>query len=255
MARFYLRVLFFVFIFPLGLFAAEQDKIALKEVVSALENPFKVRSGPLPAIFDFQLNFIQESEVVSLGQKQEARGQAIFKFLPASEKSRVSPLFRWEYQKPDEQLIVSDGRTIWFFLPENQQAIKSEASKALATEEGNNPLIFLTNLGELSSFFEIRWFRGEQQQEGDYLLELIPLEKSPLIKTIILGVRKEAVTGGNAKLIFPIRSLLLTNINNDKTRIGFLDAEVNQKPSEAIFQFTPPEGTDILTPEELQQAF
>lgn len=255
MVRFWVQVLFFVLIFPLGLFAAEQDEVALKEVVSAVEKPFKVRSDFLPAISDFQLEFVQTSEVVSLGQKQEAQGQATFKFLPASEKSRVSPLFRWEYTVPDKQLIVSDGRTIWFYLPENQQAIKSDAGKALADEEGSNPLIFLTNLGDLSSFFEIRWFRETQQKGENYFLELIPLAKSPLIKTIILGVRKEAVTAGSGKLLFPIHSLLLTNINNDETRIEFLAARVNQGPSETIFQFTPPEGTEILTSEELQQAF
>ena len=255
MARLWLRVLFFVFLFPLGLFAAEPNRVALKEVVSALESPFKVRPGALPAISDFNLKFVQESKVVSLGQTQMARGQAVFQFLPASEKTRVSPLFRWEYHAPDEQLIVSDGRNIWFYLPENQQAIKSEARRALNTEEGKNPLVFLTNLGDLSNYFEIRWFSDGQKEGGDHVLELIPLEKSPLIKTIILSVRKEAVATGKDQSVFPIRSLMLTNVNNDETRIEFLDALVNQGPSEKIFQFTPPDGTEILTPEEIQGAF
>jgi outer membrane lipoprotein carrier protein len=255
MVRLWLPVLFFVFLFPLGLSAAEQSRVVLSEVVNALESPFKVRHGTLPAISDFKLKFVQESRVVSLGQKQMAHGEAVFQFLPASEKTRVSPLFRWEYRAPDEQLIVSDGRNIWFYLPENQQAIKSEARKALAKEEGNNPLIFLTNLGELSSYFEIRWYSNGQKEGGDHVLELIPLEKSPLIKTIILSVRKEALTAGKEQSVFPIRSLLLTNVNNDETRIEFLDALVNHGPSGTIFQFTPPEGTEILTPEEIRGAF
>ena len=256
MIRLWFRVCLLVLVFPLGLFASEPDKTVLKEVVNALESPFRVTSGALPAIFDFKLIFNQDSEVVSLGQQQRAKGEAVFKFLPTSEKSRVSPLFRWEYSEPDKQLIVSDGREIWFYVPENQQAIRSEAGKALSAEEGNNPLVFLTNLGELSRFFEISWFGNQPEQAGDYFLELIPLQKSPLIKNIVLGIRKDFVAkrkGGQPG--FPIHSLLLTNINNDRTRIEIVEAEVNQRPTDKLFQFSPPPGTEILTPEDVQRAF
>ena len=255
MIRLWLQVCFLVLVFPLGLFASEPDKIVLKEVVNALESPFRVRSGTLPAISDFKFIFVQDSAVVSLGQQQRAKGEAVFKFLPTSEKSRVSPLFRWEYNEPDEQLIVSDGREIWFYVPENKQAIRSEARQALRTEKGNNPLMFLTNLGELSRFFEIRWFQDQPEQAEDYFLELIPLEKSPLIKTIVMGVHKEIVAAKGGLPVFPIHTLLLANVNDDLTRIEIIAAEVNQRPAEKLFHFLPPPGTEILTPEDIQRAF
>jgi len=255
MIRLWLQVCLLVLVFPLMVFASEPDQVILEKIVNALESPFRAKSGSLPAIADFKLVFVQDSEVVSLGQQQRARGEAVFKFLPSSEKSRVSPLFRWEYHDPDKQLIVSDGREIWFYIAENQQAIHSDARQALSEKEGSNPLIFLTNLGELSRFFEIRWFRDQPQQAEDYFLELIPLEKSPLIKTLVLGVYKEAVTAKEGPPAFPIHSLLLTNVNNDRTRIEFLETGVNRRPAEKLFRFTPPPGTEILTPEDVQRAF
>lgn len=255
MRRCCLWFLLVAFIFPSFASATEVKDMSLERVVGAVESPFKVSSGSLPLIADFRVRFVQESKVVSLGQMQRALGEAVFKFLPVTEKNRISPLFHWQYSEPEEQLIVSDGRVIWFYLPENQQAIRSEARKALDAEEGSNPLILLTNLGELSRFFSVRWHHGKEPSNGDYVVDLIPLKKDPLIKSVILGVRKEAVNGDGNKPVFPIRYLLLTNINNDETRIEFLDADINRRPSEVIFQFSPPQGTEILTPEEMQQAF
>ncbi|MBN2426990.1 MAG: outer membrane lipoprotein carrier protein LolA [Deltaproteobacteria bacterium] len=256
MIRFWIWVCFFILFIPQGLIASETDKSTLKKVVNALESPFRGEADSLPAISDFSFTFIQDSEVASLNQHQQARGEAQFKFLPASEKKRVSPLFRWEYSEPDKQLIVSDGREIWFYVPDNQQAIRSEAKEALSPEKGNNPLLFLTNLGELSRFFEIRWFGAQPEKAEEYFLELIPLGKSPLIKTIVLSIPQTTLLPNKKdQPMFPISSLLLTNVNNDRTHIRITEAQVNQKPEDNVFRFSPPPGTEILTPEDVQQAF
>ena len=256
MIRFWIWVCFFILFIPHGLFASQTDKSTLKKVVNALESPFRGEAGSLPAIADFSFIFMQDSEVASLNQHQQARGKAQFKFLPVAEKSRVSPLFRWEYSEPDQQLIVSDGREIWFYVPDNQQAIRSVAKEALSPEKGNNPLLFLTNLGELSRFFEIRWFGAQPQKGEEYSLELIPLGKSPLIKNIVLNIpQKTLLSGKKGQTVFPISSLLLTNVNNDRTHIKITGAQVNQKPDDNIFIFSPPPGTEILTPEDVRQAF
>jgi outer membrane lipoprotein carrier protein len=246
---------FLVLTFSVGISSAETDKATLKKLVHALEDPFKAGKKSGPQISDFSFSFLQDSEIASLNQHQEARGLAQFKFLPATDGSRVSPLFRWEYREPDYQLMVSDGRQIWFYIPENQQVIRSEAQEVVTSDHGNNPLIFLTNLGELSRFFEIRWFREEPERGDLYFLEIIPLGKSPWIKTIVLGVPKTLISGPKDRPFFPIRSLVLTNISNDRTRVEITGTKVNQNPADAIFQFTPPPGTEILTPEDMQGAF
>lgn len=242
-------------LFPFFAGAAEQDNALLRKVVTALEGPFKPDAGKSAPIRDFQVDFSQESEIASLGQKQTAQGQAAFRFLPWDEKRLVSPLFRWEYREPHQQKIVSDGISVWFHIPENQQAIRSEARRSLTGEEGANPLLFLTHIGELSRFFKIRWATPRRNEGQDYLLELTPLEKTPLLRTLLLEVSRQALDRKTKTLVFPLRAIVLTNVNGDRSRITFSNPRLNGDLPLKSFVFTPPQGTDILTPEQFRKAF
>ncbi|NLC70945.1 MAG: outer membrane lipoprotein carrier protein LolA [Desulfuromonadaceae bacterium] len=240
---------------PITAVSAEQEGVLLQKVVASLEGPFKTDSGKSDAISDFQVDFVQESEIASLGQKQTASGQAVFKFLPSSEKSLVSPLFRWEYREPHQQKIVSDGKSVWFHIPENQQAILSDARRSFTGDENVNPLAFLTNIDDLGRFFEIGWASPRQDDDGNYLLRLIPREKSPLLQSLILGISRQAVELKGRKASFALRTILLTNVNGDKSLLTLSSPRLNKGIPIESFCFTPPEGTDILTPEQFRQAF
>lgn len=240
--------------FPLTAVAAGDD-IPLQQVVAALEGPFKAAPGRAAAIRDFQVDFRQESEIVSLDQKQTATGRALFLFLPAGEKTLVSPLFRWEYLEPHQQKIVSDGKSVWFHIPENQQAILSDARRSLTGDEHANPLAFLTHIDDLGRFFEISWAAPRQDGAGNYLLRLLPREKSPLLQSLVLGVAREAVKTPGGKALFPLCTVELTNVNGDRSRILLSQARLNQGLAAGDFRFVPPEGTDILTPEQFRKAF
>src|SRR5438270_14017864 len=58
---------------------------------------------------------------------------------------------RWEYRSPREKLFVSDGKTAWFYVPEDRQARKSSAKKL---EDLRSPLAFL--LGKTKLEKELR---------------------------------------------------------------------------------------------------
>src|SRR5213078_4857872 len=58
---------------------------------------------------------------------------------------------RWEYRSPKEKLFVSDGKTAWFYVPEDRQARKSSAKKL---EDLRSPLAFL--LGKTKLQKELR---------------------------------------------------------------------------------------------------
>src|SRR6266852_3814184 len=46
---------------------------------------------------------------------------------------------RWEYRSPREKLFVSDGKTAWFYVPEDRQARKTAAKKL---DDIRSPLAF-----------------------------------------------------------------------------------------------------------------
>src|SRR5690606_25502209 len=48
-------------------------------------------------------------------------------------------LFRWQYVKPFEQLIVADGRKLWIYEPDLEQV----TVRAQGEEERNSPLVAL----------------------------------------------------------------------------------------------------------------
>ncbi|WP_411831870.1 outer membrane lipoprotein chaperone LolA [Pseudoxanthomonas mexicana] len=81
-------------------------------------------------------------------------------------------LFRWEYVKPYEQLIVADGRKVWVYDPDLQQATVREQG----IEEQNSPLSALIDPGKLDQQFDVaeagsenglEWLSLTPKREGD----------------------------------------------------------------------------------------
>src|SRR2546421_6392697 len=63
---------------------------------------------------DFSADFVQIQQN-SLNQKQQGTGHL---YLMRPRKAR------YEYDKPEEQLFVSDGKTIYFYVPADKQVRK-----------------------------------------------------------------------------------------------------------------------------------
>jgi len=81
-------------------------------------------------------------------------------------------LFRWEYVKPYEQLIVADGRKVWIYEPDLQQA----SVRDQGAEEQNSPLAALLEPARLDKQFNVtetgardglQWLQLTPKQEGD----------------------------------------------------------------------------------------
>lgn len=81
-------------------------------------------------------------------------------------------LFRWEYNKPFEQLIVADGKKVWVYDPDLKQATVREQG----VEEQNSPLSALIDPGKLDQQFNVKeqgtkdgleWLALTPKREGD----------------------------------------------------------------------------------------
>src|SRR5882757_7446289 len=59
--------------------------------------------------------------------------------------------FRWDYAQPSEQLILADGKQIWFYDKDLQQANVRDMDASLA----NTPAVLLSGSGSLSSQFDV----------------------------------------------------------------------------------------------------
>ena len=234
--------------------------VELQDVVAAVEAPFQAEAEAGRRINDYRADFVQESHIISLNRLQQVAGMVVVRF-EATGSAEPKVMFRWEYQPPAQQQIVSDGETVWVYLPENNQVIKTEAAKLLQPGE-SNPTTFLTGLGNLARDFEIHWAEPQQNAAGDYRLELLPRQTSPLISKLYLVIDQAAVeaflqpaASHAAPPLFPVLSATVADMNKNRSILTFANVVVNIDPAPESFQFVIPEGVDVVDSLDMSTGF
>lgn len=234
---------------------------ALSEVVDALEGPFRAGADRGAAIYDFEADFFQESRIASLERIQRGRGRVAVQFDRRAADRVPLARFRWDYEQPTTQEIVSDGRTLWVYLPENRQVIQSEIEQ-VALQRPDDPVTFLTGLGNLSRDFLITWASPNRDLEGNPVLELRPRRSSPMLERLLVVVAREAVDGGPRRIsdkgagpVFPILSTTVVDPGGNTTRIEFSKVRVNRGLSAGFFEFILPTGVEVVRPTGREMGF
>lgn len=258
--RLKLSILFLLCLLPSLSMAAA---VGLSDVIKTLETPFKStatkdRGTATSGIYDFQADFFQESLIASIDRVQRGRGKVSFKFQRVRIADTPLAMFRWEYREPTIQEIVSDGRTMWVYLPENRQVIESDISQ-INRQQGENPITFLSGLGNLSRDFNIRWAAPNTDRQGNYILELQPRRISQLIHKLQIVVDRDAVReyveNNRTGNIFPILATTVNDPNGNRTTIEFHGIRVNRNLSERFFHFNRPAGVEVVRPTGEQMGF
>lgn len=231
---------------------AKNGAPGLSQVVKALETPFQSGAGG-EEIVDFQADFFQQSRLSSLDRVQRGRGQVAVKF-DRSRPGRVPVArFRWDYNQPSEQEIVSDGKTMWVYLPENRQVIQSDI-ETVAQSRPDDPVTFLTGLGNLSRDFQATWASPNRDPDGNWILELKPRRPSPLIQRLLVVVDKDAVSG-KGRDVFPILSTNVIDPSGNSTIIEFSNVKVNRGIPDSRFSFIRPAGVEVIRPTGREMGF
>jgi outer membrane lipoprotein carrier protein len=229
----------------LALFAVPAGAATLDEVVRALERPFQTAAPVGVRIEDYRADFGQEARIASLDRVQRARGQVSVRFDRRGSGPEPTVQFRWEYSEPSRQELISDGRTLWVYLPENNQVIVSELTPTAPRE--NDPMVFLTGLGNLTRDFRIGFAAPERDAAGNYRLELQPRRPSSLIARILITVNRAALQP-SAGPAFPVVATTVYDPNGNSTLIEFGAVRVNGGLAPAQFGFTPPAGVEVVRP-------
>lgn len=136
--------------------------------------------------------------------------------------------FRWEYNKPYEQIIVGDGSKLWIYDKDLNQVTERKLDKAL----GASPAALLAGSNEIEKSYTLN---NIGNQEGLDWLEAIPKSKDTAFERVRLGFSK---TG--------LEAMELRDQFGQVTVIKFADIERNPKLAPDAFTFTPPKGADII---------
>jgi outer membrane lipoprotein-sorting protein len=186
---------------PAASHAAQQVKVGLNDVIATVERSFKAGSNGQAPVSDFTADFFQRTLLAKEGREMRGDGVVSVKLATAS-----SPLmYRFQYYRPFQQEIVSDGNSLWIYHPENREVILSDVSINY-NRPGFNPdrdraVNFLQGLGRISKDFQINFASGMYDAAGNYVLELNPRHAMLNTRRILLVVSRDSavsyVTGAN----------------------------------------------------------
>lgn len=246
MKRYALFALALLILLPGPAAATVTKPVPLKRVLGAVERPFATKTSSRGAIADFKAEFSQTSRIAALDRRQKGEGTVTVQLDRGRKEGRPLPRFRWRYERPNPQEIVCDGRTLWVYQPDNHQVIQSKIDLA-SRREANDPLLFLTELGHLSAVFTPSWAEPKQDEQGNFLLQLIPKHPSPLLQRLVIAVRKKALehsAGGTP--VFPIAATTVFDAEGNSTHIRFHHVRINLALPDAAFRFKVPKGVEVL---------
>jgi outer membrane lipoprotein carrier protein len=142
---------------------------------------------------------------------------------------------RWEYRSPREKLFVSDGRSAWFYVPEDRQARKEDARKL---EDIRSPLAFL--LGKTKLEKELRALSVAPDvtpmATGDVVLRGVPTALADQINEVVLEVTPD----------HQIARVILQSADGSSTEYRFTGQKENVAVGNRQFEFQPPPGTETV---------
>lgn len=135
--------------------------------------------------------------------------------------------FRFEYEKPFEQLIVADGQKVWLHDPDLNQVTVRPMSQAL----GATPAALLAG-GSLEKDFNLK---PMGDRDGLQWAEAVPREKDSQFQSVRVGFR-----GGE------LAALEILDNFGQKSLLSFSQVQSNAAVPAEHFRFTPPKGADVL---------
>jgi len=174
---------------------------------------------------DFKAKFIQISKN-SVNQSQQDEGLL---YLTKDKKMRV------DYQKPEEKYFVSNGKTLFTYIPANRQVTQDPVKDSMAEQF---PFMFLIGRSGLRKEFQkIDRLSQKPLLDGDQVLRLTPNRKNQDIEKIEIEVNPRS---------YLIDRMTILNTDKSSTDFAFLEIEINQNIPASKFEFTPPPGIRVI---------
>ncbi len=209
-------LLFLSFILPPGsiLSVAEEAKEE-EHVINSLQKRYD-------STVDFAADFRQETEIKTLNRNLKAWGKVYFK--------RPGRML-WRYDEPKEQLVLADGKSLYYYQPEQRQIIKSPLKNAFRSDI---PLSFLLGIGNLKKDFRVT-LKGLEQ--GHYVLQLGPKGERGGVSDVLLGVERQTFDILWARIQDAAGNVTMVRFSNLRRGLGLKDS---------LFRLQVPDGVDVV---------
>lgn len=146
---------------------------------------------------------------------------------------------RWEYEKPEKNLFLVDGKYVWFYAPDDHTATRMPAKKS---DDWRTPIAFLTTGMKLnricSDVGPAKDAVPSKPENGVYrcVLRGAEDEKSRTAQRVLFEVSPQNEL---SRIVIPQEAGM-------QIEFEFKDWEWNPALAKGLFQFEPPPGTVIV---------
>lgn len=196
--------------------AAGQSRPTARETAQAVQQKYD-------RVKDFSADFTHTYEGGVLKKRVTERGTVQIK-KPGK--------MRWEYTAPDRKTFVSDGHTIYSYIPADKQVIRSPVP---SDDEATTAVLFLAGKGNLTRDFTVSYADGAP--DGTWALRLDPRQKQRDYDWLVLGV--------DAKTLH-IQSLTAADQQGGRSMFQFSNYRENTAMPDSVFGFKIPRGADVI---------
>src|SRR5258708_31858430 len=172
---------------------------------------------------DFSAKFAQHYTYLAMGRVEDSQGTVQVK-KPGS--------VRWDYEKPDRRTMFVQGKTLWIWRPDDQEA---QVKRDFGGDQLSSAFTFLWGKGDLLKEFTPAKGPVPEGLPAGEGLELTPLKPVSGVQKLLFVVGKDG----------QVLASVVTNPQGDVNQIVFDDAKVNQGLADSLFQFSPPKGAYV----------
>jgi len=210
-------IIILALIFPVAPVFAEP--LPLDQLVEKVQARYE-QTGDLVA------RFVQDATIKSVNQTLTEEGTVYFK-----KPQRML----WDYSKPSHKKLVINPRKAWLYIPDDNLVYIQDAKKLLTSRI---TVKFIAGIGKLKGDFKITSTPENYiDEEGNYLLSLIPYSKEMGIEKLFMKINKDT---------FDVMNFTFSDIYGNTTRLTLTKMKINNNFPDNMFYFTPPAGTQIF---------
>ncbi len=179
----------------------------------------------------YQASFAQNYKVKAYNQTKKSKGKVLF-----GKPGKMS--FTYE---SNGNRVVSDGKLLKVYEKDNQQMFEQPVEKS----QYPAALSFLMGQGDLSKSFELKQLDSATMKfEGGWVLEGKPKEATPAYQKVLFYIDRETAQ---------VRRVIILDAQGNRNEFTFTSPVINKDLPEGAFEFTPPEGTKIIRPDEAKK--
>jgi outer membrane lipoprotein carrier protein len=175
-------------------------------------------------IRDFSADFVQTYRGGVLKTQTSERGTVVVK-KPGK--------MRWVYTRPERKELVSDGKKIYWYVPEDKQVVVSDMP---AQDAATTPALFLSGKGDIVRDFTATVLAGGTGTSTQ--LKLVPKRPEPEYEYLVVSVDPASMQ---------IRTLTTRDRQGGESTLTFTNMKENRGVSDKEFEFRTPRGVNVVT--------